>query len=278
MKNKAFLLLPILLLTSCGSIVNDLVPFGYDHGTDWFSNYYEHFDENYLNAVITHHELTDENIFRRYTDDNFKNLFPDYLKYDYENDYTETYDEEFQKITGRVGGYSQNYKLSKTNTLVKDGYASKLFDGNMFCHGKYEAARVQIKEKGCSVSFKKKLIKADYVALNLKSSLDFKNNKNITEHLDDIKLSLTFYKQSGSSYIGDSYSYSLKDIRTNIQGEATSNYVFYGFSLKNINIEGVSGMSISYTIEKESYNNEKGTNYAHALLLYELLLPNASWE
>lgn len=262
MKTKFIPLLGVLVLTSCGTKVSKLGAFNMDHSANWQDNYYTYFDTSLLsltNKVVALDKDINK-VFTSYGDENFLLLEPlasgeEALSYydDFSDD----------------AGYGQVMKLSRHNNYIREGVASKLFDGQLFCHGYYEAARVQINENGFSSSFGKKLTSADYLYLNFKSALDFKSNK-VEPHLGDITINISFYNSDSST----TYSYSLKDVPTN-QGET---YIFYGFSLEGLDLNNPSSFSISYKLDSDSYIKEKGIDISHALLLYEFGFKNPTFQ
>ena len=262
MKNRLFLLISLFALTSCGTKVNKLGSFGMDHSGVWADNYYSYYDSSLKSLTTSNVSLKKEEnkVFISYDDDNFifleeratgDNALSYYADYDLEK------------------GYGPNMKLSNVNNYVREGVVSKLFDGQLFCHGYYEAARVQINQNGFSSSLGKKLVSSDYLYLNFKSALDFKSHE-VEGHVVDITINITFYSKDN----GITYSYSLTNVPTN-QGET---YIFYGFSTKGLDLNNADRFAISYTLDKESYNEEKGVNYAHALLLYEFGFKNPIFE
>ena len=259
MKHKFLFILSLFALTSCGTKVHKLGSYGLDHSAYWNDNYFTYYDESLrvLPNEIVMLDKDQNKVFTSFNDDNF--LFLEEkagvdLKYDDIN--LET-------------GFGPVMKLSNHNTFVKEGVTSKLFDGQLFCHGYFEAARVQIKESGITVPLGHKLASSDYLYLNFKSALNFKANE-VSGHLDNLTINITFYNNEK----GITYSYPLVDVPTN-QGET---YIFYGFSLKDLNLNNASSVAITYHLDKESYNEEKGLNIEHALLLYEFGFKNPIFE
>ena len=261
MKRKIIFVISLFALTSCGTKVNELGPIGMDHSTNWQDNYYTYFDAN-LAELPTETVSLDKDankVFTSYTDPNFiaqeeRATGEDALVY-YDDDTTD--------------GYGQTMKLSNVNSYVKEGVTSKLFDGRMFCYSRYEKVRVQINQTGFTCDFGKKLISSDYLYLNFKSSLDFKTQP-VDMHKSDITLKITFYSHEK----GITYSYALKDILSN----AGESYYFYGFSTKELDLNNATSFAISYILDKDEYNIEKGVNYDHALLLYEFGFKNPTFQ
>ena len=262
MKNRLFLVLSIFALTSCGTKVNKLGPYGMDHSGNWQDNYYTYFDARLkeLSTDVVTLDYTDNKVFTSYIDDNFVTL-EDRASGENALSYYADYDDE--------NGYGPVMKLSHHNSYIKEGVASKLFDGQLFCHGYYEAARVQINESGFSSSFGRKIVSSDYLYLNFKSALDFKSSP-VEGHDADITINITFY--NGEK--GITYSYSLEDVPTN-EGET---YIFYGFSTKDLDLNNADSFAITYKLDKDDYNEEKGVNVAHALLLYEFGFKNPTFQ
>lgn len=260
MKYKLFLVISLFSLASCGTNINKLGSYGLDHSPNWNDNYYTYYDDSLLSLPSENVTLDYENnkVFTSFNDDHFLSLE------DKAKDGSLIYDDLDQEK-----GYGPVMKLAHHNNYIREGFTSKLFNGQLFCHGYYEAARVQIKESGCSIDLGHNLKSSDYLYLNFKSALDFKSQE-VSSHLDDITLNITFY----NNVKGINYSYSLKDVPTN-KGET---YIFYGFSLEGLDLNEATSIAISYKLDKESYNIEKGTNINHALLLYEFGFKNPIFQ
>ena len=250
MRNKLFLLLPIVLLSGCGSRLNEFVDAKLDHSPVFVDNYYYYFDSNLRTQQFTEITLDKKTnkVFTSYDDDNFKDVEPHYADYSYQYD-----------IYGS-NGYGPNHKLSLYNEDCKRGFVSKLFDGQMFCNGYHERARVQISPIGFSNPITSDISKATYLFLNFKSALDFKNYTEHDPHLDDITLHITFYGDTNIRY-----TYSLKDVPTNYY-ESPSAYTFFGFSLKNNELKNIHDFSIEYNLDSDP---EQIVGQSHSLLLYE---------
>lgn len=256
LKNKLFLLIPVFLLASCGVDIYKVASPNIDHSRNWHDNYFTYFKEE-LKDVETNKVTLDRNInkvFTSYDDQNFKDIESEQANLDYYNDFASN-------------GYGTNKKLSKYNEEIKDGFVSKLYDGQFFCYGNYELARVQINENGFSSSFYHKLVSADYLYLNFKSALDFKTYSP-GAHNDVITIHISFYGENNVTY-----SYQLDNVPTN-NGES---YIFYGFSLKGLDIKNSTDYSISYTLNYDA-GREIEPSIEHALLLYEFGLSNPIFE
>ena len=258
MKNKFVLLISLFSLTACGTKIGKLGNTNLDHSSRWMDNYYTHYDYDLMRLERDVIELDRVNnlVFTSFTDENF---IAQEERATGEN--ALSYYEDFDNTVG----YGPVMKLSHYNDYVREGFTSKLFDGQMFCHGYYEAARIQISEVGFSAEFGKTLVSSDYLYLQFKSALDFKSQK-IEGHYDDITIGITFY----SNEKGITYTYSLKDVPTNM-GES---YIFYGFSTKDLDLNNATRFAFYYSLDSDEYAEEKGTTIDHALLLYEFGFKN----
>ena len=269
-KNKLLLVLMSLLLTGCGSEINNIISGRVDHSTNWNDNYYTKWDSG-LNDVEFVSDISrelDENdqVFRGFEDETFKRQVApqDYRDYNY-------YSED------PSDSYGLNKCLSNYNESFKKNFSSKLFDGKMFCLARYEAVRVQIKESGIGINFGCKLSKDnyDYFALQFKSSLDFKQHSPDV-HFSSIKLKISFYSEKDGFHNKETLFYTLDNVLSN-----TEAYIFFGFSLTNIELPNIYGCSIEYELVSDEYNDaieKEEDKLEHALLLYELLMPNTIWK
>ena len=268
MKKKTLFLIPmLLLLTGCGSEIKNIVQGNVDHSPVWENNFYTNWDSG-LNDVEfakeEERELVDDDdmIFRSYYDDNFKAILgPDYSKYIYYSEYKE----DSYGLNNCLSNYSDNFKRN---------FTSKLFDGKMFCLSRYESVRVQINESGIGINFgcHTSNSNCDYFALQFKSSLDFKQH-NPYAHYADIKMKISFYSKKDNKYNKQTLVYTLDNVPTNVE-----NYTLFGFTLANVDMNGVYGCSIEYELLRDEYNENEEEELKHCLLLYELLMPNSIWK
>ena len=257
MHKKMLLLIPLLVLASCGAQANNIVPSSIDRSGNWDDNYYTYFDTSLKNKEVEEIVLEKEKnkVFTTFTDQNF--IAQEEMGKDISNYYNDFMDD----------GFGQIMKLSKQNEAVKEGFVSKLFDGQLFCHQYYELSRVQINEEGFSSSFHKELESASYLYLNFKSAVDFKKYRPAA-HLASFKIHITLYGEKNYRY-----TYLIDEVPTN----AGETYVFYGFSLEGMDLKGVRDFSISYTLVDEPAK-KVDPNVGHALLLYEFGFKNPSFK
>ena len=279
---------PVLLLSGCGYGLKEIYPGSVYNSVDYYQNFYKEWDKNVdyhsstskvKNLDAEPSELNDvkDKVFTKFSDANFLLNQPDRDKYSYPSDLADLAD-------GTQVSYGQHFALSKTEQSFKYGYVSKLFNGQMFCNGKYEIARVQIDEKGFGMEFSKELDKYSYFALNFKASLDYRRdgkNTNIPSHSSIVNLIINFFlKGDDQKYTRVPVKYQINDIKTNASETATgSNSTFFGFSLENIKIDRCVGISIEYKLINDDYiTAHPNEGWTHCLLLYELFLPNSTWH
>ncbi len=259
MRKKLILLsASIFALASCGASLKYAYSNNLYNSTIWENNYYrEHLDclsNATLRNTIT---LMDDEVFLSFEDTLFKNIDPEGSKLD---KYLEYGDES----------YSYNNKLSNYSASFKNGYVSKLYDGKMYCFGRYETVRMQIDHTGFNSLFNAIMLEGDYLALNFKSELDFKSGVTTRSHITSMNLNIRLYFYENNCYVYDIFTYHFDVLVTS--GDV---YYFYGFSLKPYNSKNAIGIGIDY----DNYvDDDNPDNLDHALLLYELYLPNSSWN
>ena len=289
-KNKfkfVILALPTLLLTGCGYGLKEIYPGNVYNSVDYNLNFYRVWDDeiNYHqeNNQVDNDEQevyqldkSTNSVFTNFNDPNFLALQSDAEDYSYSSDLYEPTDKK---------SYGQTFMLSKSEQSFKYGYVSKLFNGQMFCNGSYELARVQIDEGGFGTKFKKEIKEYNYFALNFKASLDYRRDgksTNIPSHNSSIKLLINFYcKTDNNSYHRVPVSYQIDNVQTNApETFGYSNYIFFGFDLTTIEkIDRCAGISIEYELISDEYiSSNSEENWKHCLLLYELFLPGSTWH
>ena len=96
--------------------------------------------------------------------------------------------------------FGYNNCLSKTtnNKEFKYGIISKLFDGRMWCEGRFQLSRVQLNNSGFAMNFSKKLQKTEYISFSLRGGTNFKDHE-FGETSIDIDISLSFYRKQDNS-------------------------------------------------------------------------------
>jgi len=261
MNKKVFLplvLLP-LLLGGCNQSLSYFNDNRRYNSNNWKNDYYRVYDSSYNGASKRREvSLKDEEVFTSFGSTLFKEIDPEGSK-------KELFSEDYEY------SYSMERCLCNIDDSFKFGVSSKLFDGKMFCNGRYEAVRTQIDETGFGLKFEKKVENYSYFAINFRSDLNFKDEI-VPAHVSSFTLKIRFLFEENNNYVYDLYTYRFNDLPTN-----ADHYVFFGFSLKNYSIKDCVGMSIAYSDFVDDYNNSLATKKDHALLIYEALLPYSTW-
>ena len=292
--SKLLILVPIFSLTACGYSLREIYDGNAYNSGVFAENYYRDWDEAIKegsNKVTVKEDIRLEkekhHVFTSYKDSNFQYCEKNYDSY--------VYDDQILLEEGDTPAYGDQKKLSSIDDSFKYGYVSKLFDGNMFCNGRYQLARVQIDEGGFGKLLNKELSQFDFFAMNFKASLDY-TYRSFFKTESKIDLHIGFYLKSGDdSYTLKTVSYVIDNVPTNsTDGHDENHYTFFGFKLDKeyIDIERCCGISVTYDLldvtgryrdEGSStvvmdFNELKSAGVDHALMIYEILLPNSTWH
>ncbi len=201
-------------------------------------------------------------------------------------------------------GYGPTRKLSRTNSFFRYGYLSKLFDGQMFCHGRYQQARVQIDEDGFGAIFSKETDNLNYIAMSFKASYDYthageydfndngivEENENVSNYLETgVTLKISLYSKTEDGYDKNTFSYKIDNIKTNPKEDPFNPpYKFFGFRLGNRHLTRVCGISVEYDFDRDNitdnpmgYLKDGNGNHVeldYSLMLYEIFMPDTTWK
>lgn len=291
--------IPLFALTSCGYGLEELYDGDAYNSPIFEKNYYREWDDELVNK-ITNKDAQDieldyekNNVFLSYYgDEHFHKLEPSRAE---SNDPVDGHPEylTYDGIDKSVPYYYGPKKcLSNIDDSFRYGYMSKLFDGQMFCGGKFQLSRVQIDERGFGKLFEKECISAKYFAMNFKASSDYtqkETNPATNNHRSEINLKIGFYLENDKGFEKKVYTYKFQDIPENSKTRSvptntgddrepgSCSYIFFGFELgETININRCRGISVSYDLIKDPDKENKGLDYA--LMLYEILLPDSTWH
>lgn len=289
---KLFLLLPVFSLTACGYSLRELYSGNIYNDPVFENNYYRDWDNSIKEGsgklvASREYSLSKEvdSVFDSYTSENFSLVEKEKNKYGY-------YD-TLQATEGKNPAFGDSFKMSSIDSSFKYGYISKLFDGQMFCNGDHQLARVQIDENGFGKLFQKELGQFDYFAMNFKASFDFTVKSFNSKSNSKIKLHVGFYtRNSENKYELTDVTYTLNNVPTNTGDSKDRNcYIFFGFSLKNIDISRCCGLSVTYDLLDATavypsnegdvtlnFEQIKSEQIDHSLMLYEVLLPRSTWH
>ncbi len=289
-RNLIWFLPLIACLASCGYDLKEVYTQDAYNSPVFQNNYYTHYDskidpDNENNSIrnVREVEITSEhNVAETYDEAKANNIDVDMNKdIEYVNadgsiktyhglEYI--YDHDVKK------DYGPNKKMNVVDSIFSYGYLSKLYDGQLFCNGYYQLARVQINERGFGVLYEKELINMDYIAISFKVSVDYTTEISVPAHDSTFRLCLTFYQRDGSNFDAVKTYHTFENVISNQSDTFNrSNYVFYAFKLGALNLSRVCGYSLSYELIDDDYSN--GTyQLDHSLMFYEVLFPNSTWR
>lgn len=278
-KQSKFLvvILPTLILTSCGYGLKEVYDGAAYNSPVFEENYYRvwnsKIDENSNKNAITSsnsRSLTETDyLFKTYDSPVAKRVDKDIETLSYYDDYP-SHDES------KIGvGYGPTKRLSLLDNSFRYGYVSKLFDGQLFCNGKYQIARTQIDEGGFGILFEKETPKLDYIAINFKAAVDYTTETRVSGHVSTVDFKVSFYCKNDKGYDKKTFVCENLDVNCNAP-ENPNNYTFFGFKLDDREVLRVQGISIEYKLKSDEYVT--AYNLDHSLLIYEILLPNTTWR
>jgi len=284
MKTKYLKFIPLLLsslvITACGYSLRELYSGDAYNDSNFAKNFYEVKESSFANVreskKIT---LSEDEIFEHFEDDNF-NTIVGKDKYAYE-------DEKIGIDIGNKQYLGSAIKMSSIDDTFNYGIISKLFDGQMFCDNNYQLSRVQINEKGFSFKTKKEGSNFNYFLLNLKGAVLF-NDKEVSYETKEsfimkTEIKIKMYEKTNNGLSCVEFSSIINPRANNIS--FNTEYTCFGFSLKNHSLDRVVGFDISYSLIELDKISDGGIltpvstdGYLHSLFLYELSLPNSSWN
>ena len=284
---KLFILTSSLILTSCGYGLKETykgVPY---NSTNYEENYFNEWandinpygSKSKITETKEERELTaNDYVFASFGSNEFRYCEPSSDEYVYDNDRKENVDD---KKT-----YGPAVKLSAIDKSFKYGIASKLFDGQLFCNGDFQNARVQVEpmengqSKGFGVQFAKECTRASYIMMNLKCSVVTKESQHLPEVKSKLKLHIGFYLKNSNGYTYQPLTYVLENVPTNSGDMLRSKaYICFGFNLANIDISRLAGISFQYEKIEDGYSSANpDVKTMHAVMLYEISFPYSSWH
>ena len=283
---KYLLLLPMVIVTSCGASVDYLVPGNKYNSPIFTENYYTHWDSELKNAKkLEEKDVTDVSITK----------FNDLDRID-PNVATGivSFDSDIQ--------YGAAYKMNSVDDSFNYGYQSKLFDGQVVCGGYYQLSRIQTNESGFSARFAKESDELHYFAMQFKATTNdtldcYPVDENVISsygtsiaehnahdakimHNSTIELKTTIYTRTSKGIVGHPYVSTI--VFDNNNTNKGTYYVFFAFSLENEGLSRAVGVSFEFTVIEDElieWNKQKGIdNIDYALFLYELFLPYTYWH
>ena len=300
---KLLLIAPAILTTSCGYGLKEVysgIPY---NSTNYFENYYNVWDkkinpheQGHEFSVIKEEHYLDDNdkVFTSTKDANFKYCEPNWDQYAYTYDKTEPSDSNLK-------AYGPAVCMTKLDDSFKYGVVSKMFDGQMFCNGDFQMSRTQVEpinqgaNKGFGVLFSKEGGNASYFMMNLKCSLVYRDNQNLSTYYSDLTIKLGIVLKNDTGYTYVPVKYDVPKVPTNSGDDHAiepyngrySLYTCFGFSLENIETDRLIGFTLQYQYNDIfTYNSSTKQYYPatftediyHSIMLYEVSFPRTTWH
>lgn len=248
-------------------------------------------------------------VFTSYYDSNFTLIEPMQSELSLEDDFYEGNKSYYDGV-----GYGPTMRLAKADSSFRYGIISKLFDGQMRCHSKFQEVRVQIAPSGFGTIFKRESDDLDYFALSFKASYDFTHGGeynfvdpvsgdpqyNVPNNLrTQVTLKVSFYSKTDNGYVKNTFRYKvdltehtnpdehkIDDVTHRDQIEKV--YIFFGFSFRRYELTRVNGFSVEYDFDRTSLEdnpmrdltdkNGNPVELDYSLMLYEAFLPRTTWH
>lgn len=303
-KIKYLLLLPIIAtLASCGGYSLEYIVEGDRYlSPDFNKNYYEHWDNEFIDAFKSPTRSFDLN-----DTDKYKSImsFKDIADID-PSLALSTYSDAEE--------FGEDYKLNKVDDCFNYGVQSKLFDGISFCRSRYQRVRVQARKKGFSVRLSKESDELDYFAIHFKATTNNQigcymckdypergKNKGDKCTVDDdyfhnssFDLTISLYcKDDDNKIVNYSFVKTITFENNTTNNGREANYKFFAFKASELDIGKEETFTISRMIgfsvtfdnlndELITYNrDEKSVDISeddYALFIYEVFMPHTYWH
>ena len=205
--------------------------------------------------------------------------------YDWVPQYVDQSDEQFFSKNPSFGRY---YSLGRVDSRFKNGYLSKLYNGQLYCDGYHSLAFVCIENNGFTQLFPKKIENADYFVMSFRGGSDYTGGRNSygsEPRLSAFDLYLDFYYENNGKYDYVTVKNEKVVTETDHGGEATTMFGFR-FSEIGVDAKNICGIGVHYSSFEDLYSSVSGkissempkkNEYQFGLLMYEIMFPNASW-
>jgi|LAHS01.1.fsa_nt_gb hypothetical protein len=185
--------------------------------------------------------------------------------------------------------------LATANDAFKNGFLSKLYDGQLYCNGDHMRALVQVDSNGYDAFFPKTMVSGDYFLMSMRGGSNYLENVtetssgktgDVVRRLTEFDAQLKFYTVSAGGYTYNNILAKDVVVRTDSGGEGVT---WFGFKFSAIGIAstaGIVGFSFSYTnfrdpaidMTKESADRSKDSTFYWGAMVYEVMFPDSSWK
>lgn len=206
--------------------------------------------------------------------------------YDWVPGYKDLGDDDFFKKNPSFGRY---YSMGRVDDSFKNGYLSKLYNGQLYCDGYHSLAFVCLENNGFTNLYSKEMKEGDYFLMSFRGGSDYVGGRGHNQNeprISAFDLSVDFYYRNGNKYDYVTVKCKQTITETDHGGEGTT---IFGFRFSDVGLDpqGISGIGIHYDNFEDRFSNctgkiasemPKTTDYQFGLLLYEVMFPNSSWN
>lgn len=177
--------------------------------------------------------------------------------------------------------------LATSDASFKNGFLSKLYDGQLYCHGDHMRALVQFDQNGYDTLFPKSMVSGDYFLISLRGGSNYLNlSGDPVSRLTEFDAHFKFYFVEKDGFTYDTVHAKDVVVRTDSGGEGVT---WLGFKFSAIGLEataGIIGFSFAFDnfrdpaidISKESCNRSVDSSFYWGAMVYEVMFPDSSWE
>lgn len=196
----------------------------------------------------------------------------------------------------KSGEFGRNNNLSRISDSFAYGYLSKLYDGRVRCESKYQLSRLQIDKYGYATFFPKKLANFKYFAFALRGATDYDNTTKDPSPLKGtiyLDLHISFYKHIDNSEKYDLMTFDFLNLNIPCDNGGSTNLVSVYLTEEHsymgekwwtvlYDLKNTVAMSLTYELKttrldlSDDRNEEKEHHFA--VMLYEVMLPQSSWN
>jgi|GEM_PF-4846431 len=293
------ILLPILVLSSCGTMTREIYSDGQFEDPIFSANYYTYLPSSLQTATdFSTYQLNESNSkYGEIINNTFtQSLAAQDVIRNLPNAAT-----IFNKLYGdsstlndyeKTDAYYEQNALGKINDSFRYGYFSKLTDGLAHCDGSGARVRIQATENGFGTIFNRQLTQYYSFVLALRGGTDIPWGSSEYPVMSDedsqatIELTISFYIMNSdfATYKRISFTKTI-ETRTDDHGSNTNILQFYFNDVMGSNvgqIKNAAGFSLNYEILEHNVLKPGGVSqdlpYKFGLMIYEMELPSSRWN
>ena len=287
-KRRYLFILPIIALTSCGYSLEYLVKGDKYVSAVFKENYYTHWDNELKNPSSEIVKAVDDDHQMRIISECTPHLPFDLVGLD-------QFDDQYFGHIPTDEQFASTHRLINYDDSFNYGVQSKLFDGQVKCHGNLHRARVQTNKQGFSVRFSKESDELKYLAAQFRVTTDntvacynMDDDVSTSEprrqadealfHNSTLSLKLSVFTKEGNAIV--KHAYTVDIVYNNKETNDGNYYTFQLISFEGENLSRAVGLSVEYEVNDELINKNaaEGIDIDYAVMMYEMYLPYTTWH